>query len=84
MDTNLSQALGEIQRSLGNIEGNIKGMKEAFEQHVAADADVEVRVRGVEIALAKQKGAARVWNLVGTGAGAIVGAVAAYFGAKHV
>jgi hypothetical protein len=84
MDTNLAEALGEIQRSLGNIEGSVKGMKEAFERHVSDDNEVEVRVRDVEVALAKQRGAARVWNMVGTASGVVVGAVAAYFGAKHV
>lgn len=75
MDTDLAHMLGEIQRSLGTIEGMLKGQGEAFQAHVAADALMAADIKKLQLAQANQKG---FFTAVGT-LSSIVGAAIAYF-----
>lgn len=84
MDTQLAEMLGDIRETLGGINGKLDSLHDTFKQHVAEDNAVEVRVRGIELALEKQKGKASVWGMITNVGSALLGAAAAYWGSKHV
>jgi hypothetical protein len=81
------EVLFEIQRSLGRIEQKIDGHSTALTQHVADDKVVAralfERIETLQLSHASQRGAARVWSMVGAAAGALLGALGSYFGRSH-
>lgn len=83
MDTDLAKALGDIQHSLGNIEGQLGSHIAAFQQHVKDDAAMAADLKTLEIAYARQRGFAKAVTLVGTTVGATVGWLIERFGLGH-
>jgi hypothetical protein len=81
------EILFEIQRSLGRIEAKIDGNAATLTQHVADDKVVAralfERIETLQLDHARQKGAARVWGMVGAIGGALLGAAGSYFGNRH-
>jgi hypothetical protein len=77
----------DIQRTLGRIEQKIDGHVTSFAQHVADDQRIAKalfeRIEPLQLEQARQKGAARVWSLVGAAGGAILGIVGSYVSNRH-
>lgn len=63
----------EMKSQLGEIHGTVRAVDEKFDKHVQDDAAVAERVRLLERAHDKQRGAMRVWGLVGVGLGTAIG-----------
>jgi hypothetical protein len=76
----MSNELGDIRESLGRIEQKIDGVLVWIPVHVASDQRMADDIKAIQIDHAKQRGAAKVWSLLGATAGAILGAVGSYFG----
>lgn len=71
------QILGEIQRSLGNIEGMLESHLKAFEEHREDDkagfAAVNERIGKLTDAENKRKGERATWTKIITGATGVAG-----------
>lgn len=80
MDTNLAQALGEIQRSLGSIEGKLDGHMTAFKQHVADDAAMAADIKKLQLDQARTKGVMSSISAASTFVGSIIGAALGIIG----
>ena len=82
------EQIAQVFGSLGRIEQKIDGHVDTVASHVAQDEKFQKyifeAVQALQISHAKQKGAARVWTLVGTGVGSIVGTAFAYLLKRHV
>ena len=76
----MSDDLGYIREALGRIEQKIDGHSVTVAAHVAHDEVVQKalfeRIENLQLSHASQRGSAKTWAAVATGAGAIVGAVA--------
>ncbi len=81
------EILMDIQRTLGRIEQKIDGHVTSFTQHVADDKVVAralfERIEPLQLEQARQKGAAKVWSLVGAAGGALLGIVGSYLSNRH-
>lgn len=66
-NADLYQALGGIRESIGGLKASVDLTLKGLENH-------STRIGALEKNAAGQKGAAKVWGLVATGAGAILGA----------
>jgi hypothetical protein len=83
--------IAQIFGALGRIEQKIDGHVGTVAAHVDHDEKVQKalfeRVEALQLAGAKQRGAAKVWSAVSVGAagilGAAVGPVIEYFTRKH-
>jgi hypothetical protein len=75
----------EIYRTLLDIKGDIGGLKASSDLYLKALENYGPRIGKLETEVANQKGAAKVWGLVATGAGAAVGVAASVLGGwlKH-
>jgi hypothetical protein len=69
----------EMKSQLGEIHGTVRAVDEKFDKHVEDDAAVAERVRLLERAHDKQRGAMKVWGLVGVGVGTLCGWAVEYF-----
>jgi hypothetical protein len=76
MDTSLAQALGEIQRTLGNIEGTLNSHVKAFDAHVEMDMKAYQAIGTLKTDIAKQKGYATAIGAVAGGMIAALGYIA--------
>ncbi len=68
--------MSEIMDTLLAIRDDIGGLKAMVGNHNAQVKDLDTAVRNLQLAAARQKGAARVWGLVGGAASGLVGAIA--------
>jgi hypothetical protein len=73
----------QIYDALLGVKQDIGGLKATADLHLKAIENFGPRIGALEMTAAKQKGAARVWALVATGLGTVVGAVASYFGSHY-
>lgn len=73
------EALLDIKQTVGEVHATAKSLESALLRHVQDDERVEERVREVELAQAKHRGALKVWSLVAAGAGAIIGFLVDWF-----
>lgn len=73
-NADLYQALGGIRESIGGLKASVDLSLKGLENHSG-------RISALEKGAASQKGAAKVWTLVGSGIGAAVGGAAAIFAA---
>jgi hypothetical protein len=71
---------GQIYDVLLEIKGDVGSLKASSEMQLQAIKNHGGRLVAIEATQAKQAGAARVWGLVATAAGALIGSVASYFG----
>lgn len=83
MDTDLAKALGDIQHSLGSIEGKFDSHLAAFAQHIKDDAAMAANIKTLELANAKQRGFAKAITLVGVVLGTATGWLVERFGFGH-
>lgn len=72
-----------VSKDIGSLQATMEAHGKVFAQHLVDDARVVESVRGIELRLAKQRGAARTWGLIATAAGTLAGAVGAFFGIHH-
>ena len=73
MDASLAQALGDIQRSLGNIEGKLDGHVDAFNKHIEMDLKAYKAIGDLQQAHARQRGFLSAVGVMGSGLGALCG-----------
>jgi len=73
----------QIYGVLLEIKSDIGGLQESSKLQLAAITNHSGRINTIETTLAKQAGAAKVWTLVATALGSVVGAVAGSLGARH-
>ena len=72
-----------IYQTLLDIKGDIGGLKASSELHLTGLKNHGERIGALEIVQAKQKGAAKVWAIVGTAAGSIAGSAFAFLLKRH-
>jgi hypothetical protein len=72
-----------MQRSLGRIESTVTNTDKQLQDHIVADMAAYSRITALETDKFKQMGAARVWALLGTAAGSVLGFVATFFGSHR-
>ncbi len=70
----------QLYDTLLGIKSDIGALKESTKFQLAAISDHAGRIGTMETTLAKQAGAARAWGLIATAAGAVAGAIGAFFG----
>jgi hypothetical protein len=68
----------DIKEDVGAVKAMSEAHKEALEKHIEKTESLSAAVRKVELAQARQKGAARVYSAMGGVMGAFLGAAATY------
>lgn len=75
----MSDDTGYIREMLGRIDGKLDSVSTALSVHASHDETVQKalfeRIETLQLAHASQKGGSKVWAMVATGAGAIVGSL---------
>jgi hypothetical protein len=69
-----------IKSDIGGLLATVQAHQQAFEKHLKDDAIVAADVTTIRLRLAKQAGSARTWGIIATGASALAGSIAGYFG----
>jgi len=71
------ETLLDVKKDIGGLLATVEQHQLAFSKHVADDAILGASVAAINLQLAQQKGSAKVWGMIATGAGAASGVVAA-------
>lgn len=85
-DQRIMDILLEIHGDIGQLKGTTTAFAAGLAKHVADDEAMAADIKQLQLTQASNKGAARVWTLVGSGIGAALGsavAVAAAWLGKH-
>ena len=82
-DNLILQAIMDIKGDIGALKASSQGIEASFAQHVLDDRLLGGRIGKIETTLAKQRGASRVWVLVGTAAGGVAGTLATIYAKLH-
>lgn len=78
-DDQIEKVFGALARIETKVDGTLAWMT----KHVADDKLMAKDIHELQIDQAKQRGAAKVWNLLGVVGGALLGAAGGYFGNRH-
>ncbi len=73
------EALLDIKQTVGEVHATTKSLESTIVRHVQEDERVEERVRAIELAQAKQRGAIRTWAMVGTALASAASMAVAWF-----
>lgn len=77
-ETAIYQILLELKENVGAIKATTEATKETLTSHIEKTESLAEAVRKVELAHAKQRGAAKAYSLVGGAVGAILGGAATF------
>lgn len=75
-------ALLGIKGDIGELKADNNSTRTWLAQHVQDDKELTERVNVLSSSYARQRGAAKVWSLIGAATGAALGAAASFFGAR--
>jgi hemoglobin-like flavoprotein len=79
-DDQIAQVFGSLGRIEQKIDSSTIALKEHAEHDTLVQKELFVRVEALQLSHANQKGAAKAWGMVYGALGAILGAVASYWG----
>jgi hypothetical protein len=82
-NSDLMTVLLDIKQDIGSLQTKAEGHTQWMAKHVADDALMCADIRAIQITQASQRGAAKVWNMLGAAIGTVLGAVAGYMGGRH-
>jgi gas vesicle protein len=87
MSDPILQLLMDIKGDVGELKASTQTFADGLKKHIEDDEKLAEDVKTLQLTQAANKGAARVWTLVGSGIGAAVGSAAAiaaaWIQAKH-
>ena len=84
MDTEIVKLFTEIKEDIGGLKQAMDLHNQTFAAHVLSDKAMCDDIVELKLAAAKEQGARKTWDRVMNAGLGIVGAVAGFFGAKHM
>jgi len=81
-DSLVLETLLEMKSHLGEIHGTMKSLDSKLDNHIADDNATAEKVRQLELAQAKERGARKVWAAVAGAIGGGLGLAVTWFSAK--